>query len=71
MINIKQKFANKLKVVIAGFGKAERENTHIQLDNPLSISYQYLRENKRIECGGENNHMTEHAIHIRRQACQP
>ena len=49
MINIKQKFANKLKVVIAGFDKAERENTHIQLDNPLSITYQYFRENIRIE----------------------
>jgi hypothetical protein len=32
------------KVAIMDFGKAERENTQIQLDNPLSITYQYLRE---------------------------
>jgi hypothetical protein len=36
----------KSKVAIAGFGKAERENTQIQLDNPLSTTYQYLKENK-------------------------
>jgi hypothetical protein len=68
MFNIKKRSANKPKVAIAGFLlRRRRENTRIQFDNPLAITYQCFR---RVECNDDENQRRKQVTDLRRTLCQ-